>query len=257
MDVEEDDEHLSACRSTEEIEALTVFFLSFCFAFGSSFTSVYCNVMTIVASRSIPSLATCNDYFGCSRSGHSSRASWRFQGASVRAAKPGLDAFQLRSPTRPSQSRGRSISACPAILLLLWGHQPLCRSCRPQHDDAVLRKRTMHDCSAPDVVQAEGMPAFAMVWPTLQGFAAAADAAEQAALANCVARMVALPAVPSARVTDAVLPLILSRLCASSASDQVQLTGYAMGRGEVCKSSAVIALPCRDKGLVVGLARES
>ena len=80
-----------------------------------------------------------------------------------------------------------------------------------------------HARSAPDTVQAEGLPGFSAVWPSLQGLAHATDAAEQVALAGCVARLASLPALPVAQVVETLLPLIVSRLCGPAAVDEVRV----------------------------------
>ena len=89
MDLDDDDEHLYACRSTEEIEELTVL----CPSMASLITRKHAAIFSfyvLCTSRSIPSWATCSDYFGCSSSARHMRAWQRSEGACLRAV---LDAL--------------------------------------------------------------------------------------------------------------------------------------------------------------------
>ncbi len=85
MDLDDDDEHLYACRSTEEIEALTVL----CPSMASLITDKHAPIVifdVLRTSRSIPSWATYSDYFGSSSSARHTRAWQRLEGAGLRAA---------------------------------------------------------------------------------------------------------------------------------------------------------------------------
>ena len=65
MDLGDGDEHLYACRSTEEIEALTVL----CPSMASLMTRKHTlgdRLNVVCTHRSIPSWTTCSDYFGSS-----------------------------------------------------------------------------------------------------------------------------------------------------------------------------------------------
>ena len=67
-------------------------------------------------------------------------------------------------------------------------------------------------------MQAEGLPGFSALWPSVQALAASAkDEAEEVALATCIAKLASLPTIPVAQVTESLLPLILSRLSAPAA----------------------------------------
>ena len=77
-------------------------------------------------------------------------------------------------------------------------------------------------------MQTEGLPAFLAVWSSLQGLAPATDAAEQAALAGCVARLASLPVLPIAQVVEPLLPFIVSRLCATAGAIEVRVCASIM-----------------------------
>ncbi len=92
MDLDDDDEHLYACRSTEEIEALTVL----CPSMASVITRKHARVVSpdvLFTSRSIPSWATCSDYFGSSSSARPTRAWQRLTGAGSGAALESPSSF--------------------------------------------------------------------------------------------------------------------------------------------------------------------